>query len=64
MIRKVRMYFHVIEDGGYNNVAWRGYYLTESEAQAEVNRLKDLFPRIDFYVFVDTSTREPNFITI
>lgn len=64
MTRKIRMYFHVIEDSGYNNIGWRGYYLTESEAQAEVERLKDFFPKIDFYVFADTSKREPNFITI
>jgi hypothetical protein len=61
---KMKFYFHVIEDANYGNIAHRGYYKTEEEAQKEVDRLSDFFPEISFYVFPDTSKKEPYFITL
>jgi len=57
-------YYHVIEDGGNGNIAARNCYRSLSEAEAEVNRLNDLFPHIFFYVYSSSSKREPEFVTI
>jgi hypothetical protein len=62
--RKVRMYFHVIEDCGYNRIGYQGYYTTEAEAQAQVERLSDFFPNSFFYVFASASKKEPPIVTI
>jgi hypothetical protein len=59
-----RMYYHVIEDGGYGNIASHGWYRTESDAQKEADRLSDFFPDLSFYVHPSPSTKEPEFITV
>ncbi len=57
-------YYHVIEDGGYGNIASHGCYETAEEAQKEVDRLADFFPDVYFYVHYSNSPNEPEFVTI
>jgi hypothetical protein len=59
-----KIYYHVIEDGGYGNIASRGYYNKLEEAQKEVSRLESYFENISFYVFLSSSHKEPEFITL
>jgi hypothetical protein len=60
----MKTYYHVIEDCGSGNIGSQGYYTTLAEAEAEVSRLSDYFPRHHFYVFPSNSKREPEFITL
>ena len=60
----MKTYYHVIENGGYDNIACRGYYDNLEEAQKEVSRLESYFDDISFYVFPSTSTNEPEFVTL
>jgi hypothetical protein len=57
-------YYHVIEDCGSGDIGSQGYYATLTEAEAEVSRLSDYFPRHHFYVFPSNSKKEPEFITL
>lgn len=59
-----RMYYHVIEDGGYGNTATHGWYEDQSEALKEANRLQEIYTDIIFYVYPSTSPNEPEFVTI
>lgn len=59
-----KVYYHVIEDGGYGRIGSHGYYTTLTEAEAEVKRLSGYFPNCYFYVYTSSSKREPEFITV
>jgi hypothetical protein len=61
---KTKTYFHVIEQGNYGNIASHGFHTKLEDAQREVNRLQDFFPDLHFYVFPDSSKKEPNFCTM
>lgn len=57
------MYYHIIEDGGYGNMATHGWYEDKSEALKEANRLQDIYTDIIFYVHASPSQKEPEFVT-
>ena len=58
------MYYHIIEDHGYGNIGCRGYFETKEEADKEIKRLEDYFPKIYFYLYPSPSKREPVIVTI
>lgn len=59
-----RMYYHVLEDGGYGRIGHQGYYNTQEEAQKRANTLSDMFPKSDFYVEAYPSKEEPVTVTM
>ena len=59
-----RMYFHVLEDGGYGNIGHQGVYDTKEEAQNRANELADMFPKSKFYVEASNSEDEPYSVTM
>ena len=61
--RRGRMYFHVLEDGGYGNIGHQGVYHTKEEAQNRVNELSDMFPDNSFYIEASDSQDEPYSVT-
>jgi len=63
-VRKTKMYFHVLEDGGYGNIGHQGVYDTEKEAQSRANELADMFPNSFFYVEASDSENEPYSVTM
>jgi len=64
MVGEGRMYFHVLEDGGYGNIGHQGVYHTEEEAQNRANKLVDMFPDSSFYVEASNSEKEPYNVTV
>jgi len=63
-VKKVKMYYHVLEYGMYGNIGYQGYYDTMEEAKNEAEKLKGFFPDCDFEVFTDTSKKEPPIVTV
>jgi hypothetical protein len=61
---KNRIYYHVLEDGGYGNIGWQGYYNTAKEAQKRADELSDMFPNSSFYVEAGNSPKEPVNVTV
>lgn len=61
---KNKIYWHVLEDGGYGNIGHQGVYASKEEAQAEVNRLSDMFPESFFYFEASDSEDEPYNVTM
>ena len=61
---KKKMYFHVLEDGGYGNIGHQGVYDTKEEAQEEADRLSDMFSDSSFYVEASDSEDEPVSVTV
>ena len=59
-----KMYFHVLEDGGYGDIGHQGVYDTKEEAQNRANTLSDMFPKSEFYVEAYPSKKEPVTITM
>ena len=59
-----KMYFHVLEDGGYGEIGWKGVYNTEEEAQNRADSLSDMFSDSSFYVEVSDSEDEPYSVTM
>jgi hypothetical protein len=59
-----KMYYHVLEDGGYGRIGHQGYYNTPEEAQKRVDTLSDMFPRSEFYIEAYPSTKEPVTVTM
>jgi hypothetical protein len=59
-----KMYFHVLEDGGYGEIGWQGAYDTEEEAQNKADLLSDRFPDSSFYVEASDSEDEPYNVTM
>ena len=62
--KRNKMYFHVLEDGGYGNIGHQGVYDTKEEAQKEADELSDIFPNSEFYVESSYSKREPVTVTV
>lgn len=62
--KKNRIYYHVLEDSGYGNIGWQGYYNTAEEAQKRANELSDMFPNSSFYVEAGNSPKEPVNVTV
>ena len=63
-IRRGRMYFHVLEDGGYGDIGHQGVYHTKEEAQNRADKLADMFPNSSFYVEASDSKEEPYSVTM
>jgi hypothetical protein len=59
-----KLYYHVLEDGGYGRIGHQGYYDTEAEAQKRANELSDMFPRSSFYVEAYPTKKEPVTVTM
>jgi hypothetical protein len=59
-----KLYFHVLEDGGYGRIGHQGYYNTEEEAKKRADELSDMFPKSEFYVEAYPSKREPVTVTM
>jgi hypothetical protein len=59
-----KMYFHVLEDGGYGEIGWKGVYNTEEEAQNRADSLSDMFSDSSFYVEISDSEDEPYNVTM
>ena len=59
-----KMYYHVLEDGGYGRIGHQGYYDTPEEAQKRVDTLSDMFPRSEFYIEAYPTTKEPVTVTM
>jgi hypothetical protein len=62
--KKTRMYYHILEHCGYGKIGHQGYELTLAEAEAQVKKLSDFFPKSYFEIFADTSKKEPPITTI
>ena len=58
-----KIYYYIIEQYG-ENIGHQGYYMTLKEAEKRISELQDMFPRPYFYVYPNTSKREPEFLTI
>ena len=63
-LNKGKMYFHVLEDGGYGNIGHQGVYNTKEEAQNRADKLADMFPASSFYVEASDSKDEPYNVTM
>jgi hypothetical protein len=59
-----KMYFHVLEDGGYGDIGHQGVYDTKEEAQSRADKLADMFPNSSFYVEASDSKDEPYNVTM
>jgi hypothetical protein len=62
--KKGKMYFHVLEDGGYGEIGHQGVYDTKEEAQNRADSLSDMFPDSSFYVEASDSEDEPYSVTM
>jgi len=49
-LNEAKMYYHVLEDGGYGDIGHQGVYDTKEEAQNRADKLADMFPNSSFYV--------------
>jgi hypothetical protein len=63
-MNEAKMYYHVLEDGGYGRIGHQGVYNTKEEAQNRADKLSDMFPKSEFYVEAYTSKREPVTVTM
>jgi hypothetical protein len=63
-MKKQKIYYHIIEDGGYGKIGTHGFFNSEEEANLKVNSLKNMFPDCFFWVFTSTSRREPEIVTL
>jgi hypothetical protein len=63
-LKEGRTYWHVLEDSGYGNIGHQGVYNTKEEAQAEVDRLSNMFSNSSFYIEASNSKNEPYSVTV
>jgi hypothetical protein len=63
-LKEGRTYWHVLEDSGYGNIGHQGVYDTKEEAQAEANRLSNMFSNSSFYIEASNSEAEPYSVTV
>jgi hypothetical protein len=63
-IEKGRTYWHVLEDSGYGDIGHQGVFDTKEEAQAQVNKLSDMFSNSSFYIEASDSKAEPYNVTV
>jgi len=63
-MNEAKMYYHVLEDGGYGRIGHQGVYNTKEEAQNRADKLSDMFPKSEFYVEAYPSKREPVTVTM
>ena len=59
-----KMYYHVLEDGGYGNIGHQGYYDTPEEAKKRADDLSEMFPNLSFYVEAYPTKKEPVTVTM
>ena len=64
MTGRGRLYYHVLEDGGYGRIGHQGVYNTKEEAQSRADELADMFPNSYFYVEAYSSKKEPPTVTM
>lgn len=60
----MKVFYHVIEQGDYGNIATHGFFKSLAEAQKEASRLQNFFPNCFFYAHSSPSKREPEFVTV
>jgi TolA-binding protein len=63
-MKSKKLYYHVLEDGGYGRIGHQGYYNTEAEAKKRAADLQDMFPKSFFYVEAYPSKKEPVTVTM
>jgi len=63
-LNEAKMYYHVLEDGGYGRIGHQGYYNTPEEAKKRADTLSDMFPKSEFYVEAYPSKKEPVTVTM
>jgi hypothetical protein len=63
-LKEGRTYWHVLEDSGYGDIGHQGVYNTKEEAQAEANRLSNMFSNSSFYIEASDSEAEPYSVTV
>ena len=63
-MKSKKLYYHVLEDGGYGRIGHQGYYNTEEEAKKRAADLQDMFPKSFFYVEAYPSKKEPVTVTM
>jgi hypothetical protein len=63
-LNEAKMYYHVLEDGGYGRIGYQGYYNTPEEAKKRADTLSDMFPKSEFYVEAYPSKKEPVTVTM
>jgi hypothetical protein len=63
-LNEAKMYYHVLEDGGYGDIGHQGVYDTKEEAQNRADKLADMFPASSFYVEASDSKDEPYNVTM
>jgi hypothetical protein len=63
-MKSKKLYYHVLEDGGYGRIGHQGYYNTKEEAKQRAEKLSDMFPKSSFYVEAYPSKREPVTVTM
>jgi len=63
-LNEAKMYYHVLEDGGYGRIGHQGYYNTPEEAKKRADELSDMFPKSEFYVEAYPSKKEPVTVTM
>jgi len=63
-MKSKKLYYHVLEDGGYGRIGHQGYYDTEAEAKKRAADLQDMFPKSFFYVEAYPSKKEPVTVTM
>ena len=61
---KAKMYYHVLEDGGYGRIGHHSYFNTQEEAEKRADTLSDMFPESEFYVEAYPSKKEPVKVTM
>jgi hypothetical protein len=60
----MKVYYHVIEEGNYNEIGTHGFYDKRKDAEQKANALKEKFPNLFFYIYPSPSKLEPEFVTI
>jgi hypothetical protein len=63
-MKSKKLYYHVLEDGGYGRIGHQGYYNTEAEAKKRAADLQDMFPKSFFYVEAYPTKKEPVTVTM
>jgi hypothetical protein len=58
-MKQSKLYYHLLEFGNYGKIAHVNYFLIESEAKKELNRLLSFFPNNHYEIHATNSRREP-----
>lgn len=64
IMKSNKKFYHVIEEGHYNEIGSNGYFKTYDEAKAESVRLANFFTELYFWVYESDTKDEPVICTI